>query len=70
MDVWQAGTLHILIRPPRTRFGSGRMAFAPLAADFGETHVLVLDYNGPAITACMTLRSFGSQFFYGGASQG
>ena len=55
LDIWQAGTLHILVRAPRTRSGSGRMTFAPAAEDFGETLVLVLDYAGPAITAFMTL---------------
>ena len=56
LDIWQAGTLHILVRAPRTRSGSGRMTFAPAAEDFGETLVLVLDYAGPAITAFMTLK--------------
>ncbi len=56
-DIWQAGTLRILVRAPRTRAGSGRVTFAPPATDFGETIALVLDYQGPAITTFMTLRS-------------
>ncbi len=60
LDICQAGTWHILVRAPRAQAGSGRMAFAPLATDFDETMALVLNYQGPVITACMTLRSSGS----------
>ena len=61
IDIWQAGTLHMLVRAPRTRSGSGRMTFAPAAEEFGETLVLVLEYAGPAITAFMTLKGSDAQ---------
>lgn len=59
--IWQAGTLHILTRAPRTQGGSGRIIFAPPATDFGETLVLVLEYAGPAICAYTTLRAKAAQ---------
>jgi hypothetical protein len=68
MDAWQAGTLRVLARAPRAQCGSGRMTFAPPAADFGDTLALVLDYVGPAITAFMILQSSANQL--GGSNKG
>ena len=41
---------------PWLRGGASRIVFKPLAGDFGETVVLILDYAGPAIATFMTLR--------------
>ena len=56
-EIWQAGTLHIVLRAPWSRGRACRMTFKPAAGDFGETLVLILDYAGPAITTFMTLRN-------------
>ena len=48
VDIWQAGTLHVVQHAPWLRGGASRILFKPLADDFGETVVLVLDYAGPA----------------------
>jgi len=58
-DIWQAGSLHILVRAPRAQAG-WRMTSAPPATNFGETIALALDYQGPVITTFMALRSSGS----------
>ena len=54
-DIWQTGTLHIVLRAPWSRGRACRMTFKPAAGGFGETLVLILDYAGPAITTFMTL---------------
>ena len=56
MDIWQAGTLHVVQHAPWLRGGASRIIFKPPADDFGETVVLILDYVGPAIATFMTLR--------------
>ncbi|MFM7980800.1 MAG: hypothetical protein ACKPKO_15920, partial [Candidatus Fonsibacter sp.] len=61
MDIWQAGTLHILgqatrtPRPPGTRELVLRIRHP--ATSFGDTLALVLDNQGPAIAAFKTLLS-------------
>ena len=56
-DIWQAGTLHLVLHAPWSRGGASRMTFKPAADDFGESLVLILDYAGPAITTFMTLKN-------------
>ena len=56
VDIWQAGTLHVVQHAPWVRGGASRIVFKPLADDFGETVVLILDYAGPAIATFMTRR--------------
>ena len=58
-EIWQAGTLHIVLRAPWSRGRACRMTFKPAAGDFGETPVLMLDYAGPAIATFMTLNKYG-----------
>ena len=49
VDIWQAGTLHVVQHAPWLRGGASRILFKQLADDFGETVVVVLDYAGPAV---------------------
>ena len=56
VDAWQAGTLHVVQHAPWLRGGASRIICKPLADDFGETVVLILDYVGPAIATFTTLR--------------
>ena len=48
--------MHVVQHAPWLRGGASRIVFKPLADDFGEAVVLILDYVGPAIATFMTLR--------------
>ena len=45
VDIWQAGALHVAQHAPWLRGGASRILFKPLADDFGETVVLILDLS-------------------------